>query len=63
MHQAFIPRTQRLETWEYKPMDRDQFAALLIQKLENVKREQETQELLDRKLKEVICLIMIYNFN
>ena len=34
-------------------MKPDEFAAVLIDKLENVKREQEAQEKLDRKLKDV----------
>ncbi|KAJ8933838.1 hypothetical protein NQ314_013760 [Rhamnusium bicolor] len=52
MHQILIPRTQRVDTRQCQPMDRDTFAAILIEKLEIVKREQEQQELLDRKLKE-----------
>jgi len=34
-------------------MKPDEFAAILIEKLEGVKREQEAQEKLDRKLQEV----------
>jgi hypothetical protein len=34
-------------------MKPDQFAAILIEKLEWIKREQEAQEKLDRKLQEV----------
>lgn len=34
-------------------MEPKQFAAILIEKLENVKRSQEAQEKLDRKLLEV----------
>ncbi|KAJ8949071.1 hypothetical protein NQ318_016973 [Aromia moschata] len=52
MHQILIPRTQRMDTRQCQPMDKDTFASILIEKLEMVKREQEQQELLDRKLKE-----------
>ena len=34
-------------------MKPDEFAAILIEKLESVRREQEAQEKLDRKLQEV----------
>lgn len=54
MHQTLIPRTQRLDTRQCQPMHPDQFAAILIEKLESVKREQDSLELLDKKLKEVI---------
>ncbi|KAG5888939.1 hypothetical protein JTB14_012198 [Gonioctena quinquepunctata] len=52
MHQILIPRTQRVDTKQCKPMDRDTFACVLIEKLEAVKRYQDQQELLDRKLRE-----------
>lgn len=53
MNHHLIPRTQRLDTIQCQPMDCDTFAAILIEKLERVRKEQEAQELLDRKLKEV----------
>jgi hypothetical protein len=34
-------------------MKPDEFAAIIIEKLERIKREQEAQEKLDRKLQEV----------
>lgn len=52
MHQTVIPRTQRLQKEQTYPMKPDEFAAILIEKLENVKRDQETKESLDRKLLE-----------
>ncbi|XP_018561819.1 axin-1 [Anoplophora glabripennis] len=52
MHQILIPRTQRVDTRQCQPMDKEAFATILIEKLEMVKREQDQQELLDRKLKE-----------
>ncbi|XP_025829569.1 axin-1 isoform X2 [Agrilus planipennis] len=56
MHQTLIPRTQRLDSRQYQAMDpkkyADMFAPMLIEKLEKVKREQESQELLNRKLME-----------
>lgn len=53
MHQIVIPRTQRLTSRQCQPLDRDTFAAMLIEKLTAVKRNQEQQEFLERKLKEV----------
>lgn len=53
MHQTLIPRTQRLDTRQCQPMHPQQFAAILIEKLENVKREQDSSELLEKKLNEV----------
>jgi hypothetical protein len=38
---------------QFQPMKPDEFAAVLINKLECIKREQEAQEKLDRKLQEV----------
>nr|XP_023025765.1 axin isoform X1 [Leptinotarsa decemlineata] len=52
MNQILIPRTQRVDTKQCQPMDRDTFASILIEKLEAVKLSQEKQELLERKLKE-----------
>lgn len=48
-----IPRTQKLDSRQYQPMNPEEFAAILIEKLEMVKKKQDLQELLDRKLKEV----------
>ncbi|KAJ9597773.1 hypothetical protein L9F63_011381 [Diploptera punctata] len=52
MHHTVIPRTQRIQKEQAYPMKPEQFAAILIDKLEGVKREQEAQEKLDRKLLE-----------
>lgn len=52
MHHTLIPRTQRIQKEQVHPMEPKQFAAILIEKLENVKRNQEAQEKLDRKLLE-----------
>ncbi|KAF5293498.1 hypothetical protein FQA39_LY02983 [Lamprigera yunnana] len=52
MHQAVIPRTQRMDTRQYQATDPSTFAPILIEKLEKVKKEQESQELLNRKLLE-----------
>lgn len=60
MHQTLIPRTQRLDTRQCQPMHPQQFAAILIEKLETVKREQDSLDLLDKKLSEVICLITLF---
>lgn len=53
MHQIVIPRTQRLNSRQCQPLDKDTFATMLIEKLTAVKRSQEQQEFLERKLKEV----------
>lgn len=53
MHQIVIPRTQRVTTRQCQPLDSDSFAAMLIEKLTAVKRNQDQQEFLERKLKEV----------
>ncbi|KAF4522832.1 hypothetical protein B566_EDAN008094, partial [Ephemera danica] len=50
MHQTIIPRTQRIPKENLQPMKPDEFAAILIQKLENVQKYQEIQEKLERKL-------------
>ncbi|XP_023727418.1 axin isoform X2 [Cryptotermes secundus] len=52
MHHTMIPRTQRIQKEQVHPMKPDQFAAILIEKLEWIRREQEAQEKLDRKLQE-----------
>jgi hypothetical protein len=39
------------------PMKPEEFAAILMEKLEHVKHEQEAQEKLDRKLQEVCGFI------
>lgn len=51
-HQTVIPRTQRLDTRQCQPMHPQEFAAILIEKLESVIRDRETQELLVKKLRE-----------
>lgn len=53
MHQTVIPRTERVDSRQCQPMQPNEFAAILIEKLETVRREQESSELLDRKLSEV----------
>lgn len=53
INQTLIPRTQRIDNKQCQPMKPDQFAAILIEKLEIVKREQDAQDMLDRKLMEV----------
>ncbi|CAH1390603.1 unnamed protein product [Nezara viridula] len=50
MHQTLIPRTQRIQTEKLHKMEPEQFAAILIKKLESVKRSQEIQEKLAHKL-------------
>ncbi|XP_069697428.1 axin isoform X2 [Periplaneta americana] len=52
MHHTVIPRTYRIQKEQVRPMKPDEFAAILIEKLECVKRDQEAQEKLDRKLQE-----------
>ncbi|KAK4874438.1 hypothetical protein RN001_013798 [Aquatica leii] len=52
MHQTVIPRTQRMDSRQYHATDPLMFAPILIEKLEKVKKEQESQELLNRKLME-----------
>ncbi|XP_067006128.1 axin isoform X2 [Anabrus simplex] len=52
MHHTVIPRTQRIQKEKVYPMKPEEFASILIEKLEAVKREQEAQEKLDRKLLE-----------
>lgn len=54
MYQTVIPRPERMDIRQCRPMNPQQFAAILIEKLEKVKKDRESQELLDRKLKEVI---------
>lgn len=51
--QTVIPRTSRMDSRQCQPVNPDQFAAILIAKLENVKREQESEALLEKTLKEV----------
>lgn len=55
MHQAVIPRTQKID--HHNQLSQREYAAklapLLIEKLERVRRERETQELLKKKLTEV----------
>ncbi|XP_066582059.1 axin-1-like isoform X2 [Prorops nasuta] len=49
-HHSVIPRTQRMPRDLTQPLQPEKFAQVLIEKLENVKRERETQEKLDRHL-------------
>lgn len=56
MHQAVIPRTQKMDY--HNQLSQKEYAAklapLLIEKLERVRKERETQELLKKKLTEVM---------
>lgn len=51
-HRTIIPRTQIVPKDQTHSLKPEQFAAILIQKLESVRKEQEAQEKLDRKLLE-----------
>ncbi|XP_076223333.1 protein axin isoform X2 [Nomia melanderi] len=51
-HHTIIPRTQRVPRDLMHPLKPEEFAQVLIEKLENVKRERESQEKLDRHLQE-----------
>lgn len=48
-----IPRTQRVQSEQLRVLPPAEFAPLLIEKLERVKREQENKERLERRLAEV----------
>ncbi|XP_076275789.1 protein axin isoform X1 [Rhynchophorus ferrugineus] len=63
MNQTVIPRTQRVDKSQCRPMDPSQFAAILIEKLELVKKQQDTHELLDKKLKDSEMLTSISSQN
>ncbi|XP_076765571.1 protein axin isoform X2 [Xylocopa sonorina] len=51
-HHTIIPRTQRVPRDLMHPLKPEEFAQVLIGKLENVKRERESQEKLERHLQE-----------
>ncbi|CAL7940638.1 unnamed protein product [Xylocopa violacea] len=51
-HHTIIPRTQRVPRDLMYPLEPEEFAQVLIGKLENVKRERESQEKLERHLQE-----------
>ncbi|XP_050469893.1 axin isoform X2 [Bombus huntii] len=51
-HHTIIPRTQRVPRDLMRPLKPEKFAQVLIEKLENVKRERESQEKFDRHLQE-----------
>ncbi|XP_015190089.1 PREDICTED: axin isoform X2 [Polistes dominula] len=51
-HHAIIPRTQRVPRDLMQPSNPEEFAQVLIKKLEDVRRDRETQEKLDRHLQE-----------
>ncbi|XP_043264516.1 protein axin isoform X2 [Colletes latitarsis] len=51
-HHSIIPRTQRVPRDLMHPLKPEEFAQVLIEKLENVRRERESQEKLDRHLQE-----------
>lgn len=61
MNQIVIPRTQRVDKTQCQPMEPDKFATMLIEKLEIVKKDQEAQELLERKLRDVINGLVVSN--
>ncbi|XP_066139618.1 axin isoform X2 [Euwallacea fornicatus] len=50
MNQIVIPRTQWVDKSQCQPMDTHKFASMLIEKLEIVKKDRDTQELLEKKL-------------
>lgn len=52
MNQIVIPRTQWVDKSQCQPMDPQKFACILIEKLEVIKKDRDTQELLDKKLSE-----------
>ena len=53
VNESIIPRTQRITREQTKPPKPEEFAQIIIEKLERVKREQDNQEILERKLREV----------
>lgn len=57
MNQIVIPRTQWVDKSQCQPMDPQKFACILIEKLEVIKKDRDTQELLDKKLSEVSVLV------
>lgn len=61
IHQTLIPRTQRIDNKQCQPWKPDEFASILIEKLEIVRREQDAQDKLDRKLLEVNGLFIFSN--
>lgn len=56
---AFIPRTDRIPVEASHQLAPAQFAAILTQKLEKVKREQELDEKLTKKLSEDCSASMV----
>lgn len=52
VHHSIIPRTQRVPRDLMHPLKPEEFAQVLIEKLESVRRERESQEKLDRHLQE-----------
>ncbi|XP_050302242.1 axin-1 isoform X2 [Anthonomus grandis grandis] len=52
MNQVVIPRTQWVDKSRCVPMEPHKFASMLIEKLEMVKKDRDTQELLEKKLRE-----------
>lgn len=55
-----IPRTQRVQSEQLRVLPPAEFAPLLIEKLERVKRDQENKERLERRLAEV-CHAILYS--
>lgn len=50
-----IPRTQRVQAEQLRVLPPAEFAPLLIERLERVKRELDNKERLERRLAEVTC--------
>ncbi|KAG7187893.1 hypothetical protein KM043_013862 [Ampulex compressa] len=58
-HHSIIPRTQRVPRDIIHPLKPEEFAHVLIEKLENVRRERETQDKLDRHLQENVTVELL----
>lgn len=54
-----IPRTQRVQSEQLRVLPPAEFAPLLIEKLERVRRDQEAKERLERRLAEVNVVNMV----
>lgn len=55
-----IPRTQRVQAEQLRVLPPAEFAPLLIERLERVKRELDNKERLERRLAEVTVLYSLY---
>lgn len=56
-----IPRTQRVQAEQLRVLPPAEFAPLLIERLERVKRELDNKERLERRLAEVTVLYSLYS--